>query len=132
MTIQKLRLDEPNFVALSSRLDAIAFLDVITESGGLEIVQKFRLGSERLLASFDERWIKLCNGDVTELTSWANRIRFIRLHFDEIDRQLLVKGSRLFNNETVATAMGYINAHRVAIEQTLNYNERLQEKLCAA
>jgi hypothetical protein len=127
MAIEKLPMDEPSFLATTAQVEALAFeeLKELPKERGLEILENFCTGTKKIFKDFDSRWIALCEGDVSELTSWANRMRSIQTRLDELDRQLAVKGTRLLNWDTVTCAMGYVNAHRVAIEQTLDHNERL-------
>jgi hypothetical protein len=110
-------------VGQAARCDAFGFLGLKDEPNGVEMVAKFRSGTEATFLDFDKRIISLCKGNVDDLTDWANRMRGVRAQFDELDRQLAVKGTRLFNWETVAIAMGHINAHRVATELLLGFNE---------
>jgi len=89
------------------------------------MIARMRREVESLLTNFDKRWTILCDGDTQELTEWASRMRLIRAQFDEIDRNLAVAGSRLFDWDKVSLAMSFINSFRVAAEQVLAFNERV-------
>lgn len=125
MSIKRLPMDSLLEITRAGQVDAMGLEGLKEEENGIETVIRFRSGAEKIIADFDARWIALCKGDVHELTEWACRMRSIRQRFDEIDRQLAVKGTRLFQWDTVLSAMGFVNAFRVAIEQTLNHNEQV-------
>ena len=121
MKLKKLPIYELPLIARSAELEAWAFQELKEkDQEGVEIVKKFRAGMDKLFQDFDRRWIALCEEDVFELTEWAGRMRFVRSHLDELDRNLAVAGTRLFNWEKVCLAMGYVNSIRVAVEQVLS------------
>jgi hypothetical protein len=123
--LKKLPIYELNFVIRTGEIEALAFQDFKDDPAeGIKVVKHIRQGVEKLLPDFDKRWVALCDGDMLELTEWASRMRFIRSQLDEIDRNLAVFGTRLFDWTKVYLAMGYVNAFRVAIEQVLDHSER--------
>jgi hypothetical protein len=124
MAIERLPMDSLPEIIKAGQIDAIGMRGLTEESDGIQTVERFRKGAEKIIQDFDARWIALCKSDVNELTEWACRMRSVRERFDEIDRQLAVKGTRLFKWEPVLVSMGFINAFRVAIEQTLDHNEQ--------
>ncbi len=123
--LQKLPIYELSIMVRTGEIEALAFQNLKDNPAeGIEVVKHLRNGVEKLLPDFDKRWVALCEGDIHELTEWAGRMRFMRSQLDEIDRNLAVFGTRVFDWAKVCLAMGYVNAFRVAIEQVLNHSER--------
>lgn len=127
--LHKLPIYDLSTVILTGQIEGTVFRALKTEDNGLQTVIGFRANSKKLLEDFEARWIPLCDGDVFELTEWANRMRFINQMFDEIDRNLAVKNTRLFDWDRVGTAMGYINAFRTVVEQVLDHSEYAECKV---
>lgn len=122
--MKKLPVFEYSEVFTAAQIGACAFEELKEdEAKGLSVLKDFRSKFETAITNFDRRWVALCADDVDELTEWANRMRSIRKHLDELDRQLAVAGSKLFNWDSAIFAMAYVNAQRVAIEQVLSFNE---------
>jgi len=124
--IDKLPMYSMAEIVRSAQIDALGFGDLpeMPREDGLRIVTEFRTGTETLFQKLDKQWVALCDGNTEELIAWASRMRLIRHKWDELDRQLAVAQTpRLFNWETVLLAMGFINAFRVAVEQTLHHNK---------
>src|ERR1035437_3005433 len=123
--LKKLSIYEFPMLVQSAELEAWAFQELKDKPDeGLKVVRSFRDGAENLFKDFDKRWIALCDGDIHELSEWASRMRFILGQLDEIDRNLAVSGTRLFDWNKVCLAMGYVNSFRVAVEQILDHSER--------
>lgn len=121
--LKRIQVFELTMVFQAARCDASSFLRFKDEPKGVEMVAKFRSRAEAILLEFDRRMILLCKEDANDRAEWEERMRSIRALFEELDRQLAVQGTESFNWEAVARAMGYINAHRVATEMLLNFNE---------
>lgn len=123
MKIKKLALFDYKEVVRAGEIEAFAFQELKELSNGLEIVINFRSKNEKIIKELDRRWVILCDGDLSELTEWANRMRSICRHQNELDRHIAVKGTKAFDWDIVGSEMGYLNAQRVAIEQVLSLNE---------
>ena len=122
--IKKLSIYDLSEIAKAGKIDSFAFKE-LEESPemGLVTIKNFRSKIETNLKHYDQRWVVLCDGDITELTEWASRMRLVRTKLDEMDRHLAVANTRLFNWNLVISIMGFVNAFRVAVEQTLDFND---------
>ena len=114
-------MDEPELLESSMEANVAAFWD-LADKKDFTAVRKFREINESIFQSFDQKYISLCHDDQA-LVRWANRMQAVRKHLDELDRNLAFEGKRQFNWASVVTAVGILNAYRVASEQTLALNE---------
>ncbi len=122
MKIKKLSLYKITSIIKAGEAEAFVFQEFKRLPDGLEMIRRFHSVMEKRLTYFDQRWVALYGEDTHELTEWANRMRSIRRHLDEMARHLSVAGTPLFNWDKLLASMGYVNASRVAIEQMLYFN----------
>lgn len=120
--IQRSPIDDYQRIAQSAQFTTWAFAE-LREKNDYPTVQSFRVRVEQIFQRFDRAWCQLVGDDEHELILWGSRMRVVRENLDRLDRSLAFAGQRQFNWDEVLSAMGLLDALRVATEQTLQLNE---------
>ena len=108
---------------LKDCMDAnILVFRMLADEKDFTAVKNFREGNEAAFKRLDEDYTVLCH-DEHALITWADRMRAVRRHLDELDRNLAFEGKRQFNWDAVVTAIGILDAYRVMSEQTIALNK---------
>ena len=121
MPIKKAPTDDYIGIMKTASINALFFL-TLEEEKDFQAVKVFRKRVEQIFQRLDGEMVKLCSNDVDELTQWAARIGTVRRQLDELDRNLAFAGQRQFNWARVIEVMSFLNALRVASEQTVEIN----------
>jgi|GEM_PF-6959169 len=121
MAIRKSPLDDVGEILQSAEVQKLIFNDLQSSVRGIREVEKFYKDFLDSLKEFDERWVKLCGNDESELTLWADRVRSMQNRLNELKRQINL--GFVANKEAAITHMANLHAHRLAIVQTLALNE---------
>ena len=115
--------DELVNIQSAAAANAAAFMDLMQRKDYTG-VQSFFSGTKSLISSIDKKMTALCLefDDQAALVGWADRMRTICRHLDNIERNLPHVNHRLFNWPEVISSMGLVLAFRVGAEQTLGVN----------
>lgn len=117
-------LDEISQIQAVARVNTHVLASV-QDKQDFDYVAKFLSDSRTLFKGIDAKMVQIC--PELELVEWANRARMINDRFDTIERNLAVRGTRLFEWDRVLEAMGMITACRVGAQQTIALNESPEE-----
>ncbi len=127
MAFVKSPMDEIVTISQAGEIQKRVFEDLKNNPiRGFREVKEFCFNFRSRLQDFDARWVELCKDDENELTLWADRVRSMNARLEAIERQL--KLGWIAGWGSVISSMGNLDAHRVAIEQTLALNEQYSGK----
>ena len=112
-----------NTTILVSSIQAnISAFAILEKENDFKAVKRFRRVLEEAFIRIDTDYCKLCKEE-RPLVIWADRMRTVRRHLDEIDRNLPFEGKRQFNWDAVIIAISTLCAFRLVSEQTVELNK---------